>query len=59
MKTVAYVKCTCVHEQQDALHGKGIRLMNALKTKDPKDPRREVRCTVCSKIHTIDVGRMK
>lgn len=34
--------CTCKHESQDALHGKGIRVKNL--TKDKKH-----RCTVCGK----------
>ena len=46
------VKCTCQHEGQDKLHGKGIRIATPVNKKVPK----EFRCTVCSKEHrtTID-----
>ena len=43
-------KCTCVHEYQDKVYGKGIRLFN-VGTKDAK-------CTVCgSKTHVENNGK--
>lgn len=39
--------CTCKHESQDALHGKGIRVKNATATKGEK---KTYRCTVCGKV---------
>jgi hypothetical protein len=36
--------CTCSHEHQDLIYGKGIRLMN-LRAGDAG-----YRCTVCSKV---------
>ena len=35
-------KCTCQHEEQDKLYGKGNRLMN--------ESTKGLRCTVCGKI---------
>lgn len=40
------MRCTCIHETQDKEHGKGYRLFNACK---PKDPQKYFRCTVCKK----------
>ena len=37
--------CTCEHEEQDKLYGKGKRLCN------PKDKKDEYKCTVCGKVH--------
>lgn len=43
--------CTCHHEYQDLLYGKGKRVMNSTAKQD-KDYM-EVRCTVCSKVHRL------
>lgn len=59
MKTIAIIKCSCQHEQQDKMYGKGMRVANAKATKNPKDPTRQVSCTVCSKVHFTDEGKMK
>lgn len=37
------LKCKCHHEQQDAFHGKGMRVHNETAKKDPQ----VYRCTVC------------
>ena len=41
-------KCSCKHEEQDELHGKGNRVFNPT-TKD-----KGYRCTVCEKNITAD-----
>ena len=43
------VKCTCVHAEQDRLHGAGMRVANACAAKAGS---LEHRCTVCSKVHS-------
>ena len=58
MKTVALVICTCEHTQQDTLHGKNRRVAN-LTSKIPSDGTREVRCTVCKKIHVVSPSQLK
>jgi hypothetical protein len=35
------IRCTCVHSEQDRLHGFGHRVANLIKAVD------KVRCTVC------------
>lgn len=40
--------CTCAHESQDAIHGKGKRVKNPRKKAAGQKP--EYRCTVCGKI---------
>lgn len=47
--TTKLVKCTCVHAEQDYLHGVGMRVGNALSAKAGGT---EYRCTVCSKVHS-------
>ena len=37
------LKCTCKHEGQDELHGKGMRVFNSTSKDDT------YRCTVCEK----------
>jgi hypothetical protein len=59
MKTIARIKCSCQHEQQDEMYGKNIRIANVCKTNNPKDSARDVRCTVCSKIHRTDESKMR
>lgn len=41
------LKCTCIHKDQDELHGKGNRVYNVLKTP-------AARCTVCGKERNVD-----
>lgn len=40
--------CSCSHNGQDKLHGKGRRVHNQLQT--PKDKKPEWRCTVCGAV---------
>lgn len=40
------VKCTCTHESQDNLHGKGNRMANTMRTG-------QLKCTVCGTIHGV------
>lgn len=47
----AKVKCKCVHEGQDRLHGVGTRVANTTAKQD-KDYA-EVRCTVCKSTHRV------
>jgi hypothetical protein len=37
------IRCTCRHEQQDAMYGKGVRVGN-------NTAKGEVRCTVCGSV---------
>lgn len=41
--------CSCKHESQDALHGKGQRVMNL--TKKMNGTKKMHRCTVCGALH--------
>lgn len=43
--------CNCVNAGQDKIHGKGMRVMNALPCPSGREP--QVRCTVCLKEHTV------
>ena len=54
---VARVSCNCVHTQQDFLYGKGVRVANA--TQKGSDKTTDVRCTVCSKIHSVSKDKVK
>ena len=38
-------KCTCEHEQQDKMHGKGMRVHN--------ECAKGVRCTVCGNVTIV------
>lgn len=38
--------CKCKHEQQDKLHGNGMRVFNP-RPKDPKKDKQPHRCSVC------------
>lgn len=38
------IKCTCAHEYQDRVYGKGMRLAN--------ETSKGYRCTVCGKDHS-------
>lgn len=44
--------CDCKHEFQDKEHGKGVRVCNPTKGSVPQGSK-QVRCTVCSKLHTV------
>lgn len=44
-------KCTCTHTYQDELHGKQVRVCTPCKS--TSQTTRDIRCTVCQKIHTI------
>ncbi len=49
------VKCFCVHEQQDRMHGRGVRVANI-------NAKNEGKCTVCSHKHTLPaaaIGKKK
>jgi len=47
-------KCTCVHKQQDALHGAGMRVHNKM-FKGEKGSQKW-RCTVCKTEREIGEG---
>jgi hypothetical protein len=58
MKTgIAKVKCTCVHEIQDKLHGAQNRIANTTAKQDNDTV--EVRCTVCKKTQRVNIGVVK
>ena len=44
------LKCTCQHEYQDEIYGKGNRVHNPLKTSQHEQPK--YRCTVCKQEKT-------
>lgn len=54
----AKVTCTCKHEYQDQTYGLGVRVANTTKKTDDKAGKQEVRCTVCSKIHTVSQDKV-
>lgn len=49
--------CKCIHEYQDKLYGKNIRVMNA--TEKGSQDKIEVRCTVCKTVHTVNKSQVK
>lgn len=57
MSGTTRVKCNCAHEVQDALYGAGVRVANA--TLKQNEKQREVRCTVCKKIHNVNHSQIK
>jgi len=50
------VKCTCVHEFQDATYGNGYRVANLIK---PGAVGKFCRCTVCGKEQTVTKDILK
>ncbi len=58
-KTVARVRCTCSHEHQDKMYGEKVRVANVTQKGTGNIGTRIVRCTVCSKEHTVSVGALK
>jgi hypothetical protein len=55
----AKVACSCTHEQQDSMYGPKIRVANTTAKADDKADKQDVRCTVCSKIHTVSQDKIK
>lgn len=53
----AKVKCSCHHEYQDQLYGPQVRVANATQKGDAT--KQDVRCTVCSKIHSVPHSQIK
>jgi len=49
------IKCSCKHEGQDKLHGKGMRVHNICKLDD--DTMNGLRCTVC--LNEKDIRKIK
>lgn len=47
---IKLIKCTCSHEVQDALYGKGMRVHNPAGKSGTKDFGVKARCTVCSNL---------
>lgn len=46
------IKCTCKHEFQDKTYGSGVRVATPTVKVSADKSNRDVRCTVCGKIHT-------
>lgn len=44
--------CTCKHQHQDTLYGKGVRICTPIRNKNAMAPQ-QGRCTVCLKTHDI------
>ena len=53
----AKVKCKCVHEGQDALHGPNVRVANSTAKQDKDFV--EVRCTVCKTVQRVNPGQVR
>lgn len=53
----ARVQCSCVHEQQDKLYGKGVRVANTTAKSDGVSV--EVRCTVCKQTHRVTPDKVR
>lgn len=51
------IKCACLNEGQDKLHGEHVRVANATAKQD-KDFI-EVRCTVCQKVSRVNPSQVK
>ena len=58
-KTIARVRCLCKHEQQDRMYGEQVRVANLTQKGTGNVATRIVRCTVCSKEHTVSSGALK
>lgn len=57
-KTIAHVPCTCKNEFQDKQH-RGRRVANLMnKSVKSGTNQVDVKCTVCSKIHTINNSQL-
>lgn len=54
---VTKVKCKCINEGQDKLHGQNMRVANTT-TKQDKDFV-DVRCTVCKTIHRVNPAQVR
>lgn len=54
---VVKLKCACINEGQDKLHGEQMRVANATAKQD-KDFI-EVRCTVCKKVSRVNPSQVK
>lgn len=59
MKTIAHVLCTCQHEYQDKKYGMGVRVANLTQKGTGSVDKRILRCTVCSREHTVSVSVLK
>ena len=56
----AKIACSCKHEQQDEMHGKGVRIANTLaKSAADKSHEVQVRCTVCGAIHRVNESQVR
>lgn len=53
----AKVQCSCEHQFQDQQYGKNVRIANTT-SKQPSQDKIEVRCTVCSRLHTVPVTKV-
>lgn len=45
--------CTCSHQFQDSTYGKGVRVCTPTVKVSADKVNRDVRCTVCGKLHTV------
>jgi len=54
---VAKVACTCEHQAQDKLHGRGVRVANTTAKQDQSVV--EVRCTVCKRLHRVSTAQVR
>jgi hypothetical protein len=59
MKTTAKIQCTCKHDYQSATYGAQTRIANLTQKGTGNAHTRVVRCTVCSKEHTVSVDQLK
>lgn len=47
-KTTQIISCSCEHQQQDRMYGKGKRVANQCKRGETFEGKR---CTVCERVH--------
>lgn len=56
---IARVVCTCTNKFQDQTYGPQVRIANLTQKGGTTEDKRVVRCTVCSKEHTVSKGVLK
>lgn len=56
---IARVVCTCTNKFQDQTYGPQVRIANLTQKGGTTEDKRVVRCTVCSKEHTVSKGALK
>lgn len=50
---IKLIKCTCPHEEQDRLYGRGVRLHNPGGKPNTKEFGTKARCSVCGNLKSV------